>query len=290
MSDKIKIGIIGGSGIYDIEGLENIQEVKVDTPFGEPSDNIITGEFEGNKVAFLPRHGRGHYIMPSFINFRANIFALKKLGVEKILSLSAVGSMKEEYVPGDFVIVDQFFDRTKIRPVTFFGNGIVAHIGFSHPICDVVADEVYKVCQENNITVHKGGTYVCIEGPQFSTLGESLVYRQWGMDVVGMTAIPEVKLAREAEMCYSTVALVTDFDCWHPSHGAVTVDMVVAQAQKNASNAKKLVKSIIPALSREDLSSCGCGEALNHAVMTAPEKIDPKMREDLDILIGKYYK
>jgi 5'-methylthioadenosine phosphorylase len=290
MSEKIKIGVIGGSGLYEMEGIKNIEEITVDTPFGSPSDNIITGELEGVRVGFLPRHGRGHHIMPSGINFRANIYALKKLGAEKIVSLSAVGSMKENIIPGDVVVVDQFFDRTKNRPISFFGNGLVAHVGFDKPVCPVLSGQLYEAASKEEVKVHKGGTYICIEGPQFSTLGESLIYRQWGVDVIGMTAIPEVKLAREAEMCYATLALVTDFDCWYEGHDAVTVDVVVQQVMKNAETAKKIVASLIKDMARKDLPGCGCGEALKNAVMTAPDKIDPKMKEDLELLVGKYYK
>ncbi len=283
----IKIAVIGGSGVYDVEGLENIKEVDVDTPFGLPSDSIITGTFNGIKVVFLPRHGRGHYIMPSSINCRANIFALKKLGVQKIISLSAVGSMKEEIVPGDMVIVDQFFDRTKTRPSSFFGNGLVAHVSFSDPVCSVLSDELSKSCKTVGVKSHKGGTYVCIEGPQFSTRGESLIYRQWGVDVVGMTALPEAKLAREAEICYCLVALVTDYDCWHTTHGDVSVEMVVQTMNKNSLLAKKVLKEVIPKIAMENIAECSCRTALKNAIMTSPEKINKKMRKELDILMDR---
>jgi len=287
---KVRIGFIGGSGVYKIEGINVIDEIDVETPFGKPSDKIIICEYESIKVAFLPRHGRGHYISPSGINYRANIFALKKLGVERLISFSAVGSMKEEIAPGDIVLPDQYFDRTKLRPSSFFGNGLVAHISFDKPTCPVLREEIFKICKKLNIKVHNGGTYICIEGPQFSTLAESRIYRSWGVDVIGMTGIPEVKLAREAEMCYHTVALVTDYDCWHPEHDAVTVDMVVNQLIENTKKANEIVKNIIPVLAKEELGKCNCREALKNAIMTKPEAMDEKMKKDLEILIGKYLK
>ncbi len=287
---EIKIGVIGGSGLYQIEGIKNVEEVEVDTPFGKPSDKIIIGELENMKVAFLPRHGRGHIYMPSTVNYRANIFALKTLGVEKILSLSAVGSMKEDIVPGDVVVVDQYFDRTKNRPFTFFGNGLVTHIGFSQPVCPVFSEMLYKAASDDEVKVHKGGTYICMEGPQFSTLGESRIYRKWDVDVIGMTALPEAKLAREAEICYVTLALVTDYDCWNEAHDAVTVDMVVKQLMNNAEAAKRILVRVVKLIAEGGYGECGCGKALENAIMTSPEKIDPKMKEDLDILVGKYMK
>lgn len=283
----VKIGVIGGSGLYQIEGIENVQELKIDTPFGDTSDNIIVGEINGTKVAFLPRHGRGHYLMPSEVNSRANIFAFKKIGVETVISASAVGSMKEEYAPGDIVVVDQYFDRTKNRPFTFFGEGIVAHISFADPVCKVLADVLYDACKEEGLKVHKGGTYICMEGPQFSTLGESRIYRKWGVDVIGMTALPEAKLAREAEMCYVTMALVTDYDCWHTGHDAVTVEMVIKQLKENAESAKKVILRLIKVVSEKD-TACSCNEALKTAIMTSPEKINEETKKKLDILIRKY--
>jgi len=286
--DKAVLGVIGGSGIYEIDGIKNIREVDVDTPFGSPSDNIIVGELEGIKVAFLPRHGRGHYISPSGINFRANIFALKKLGAQIIVSASAVGSMREEIEPGDIVVADQFFDRTKDRPLSFFGNGMVTHISFSEPICALTADELVKAAEEEGAKVHKKGTYLCMEGPQFSTKGESRIYRSWGIDVIGMTALPEAKLAREAEMCYVTMALVTDYDCWHPDHEAVTVDAVVRQMFENSDRAKRIIARLIPGLAQKDYSNCKCRSALKNSIMTSPDKIDPEMKKELELLVGKY--
>jgi 5'-methylthioadenosine phosphorylase len=289
MNDKaVRLGIIGGSGLYQVEGIENIEEIEIGTPFGKPSDNIITGELKGVKVAFVPRHGRGHYIMPSEVNSRANIFALKKIGVERIISVSAVGSMKEDIAPGHVAVVDQFFDRTRTRPSTFFGNGLVVHVAFAKPVCPVLSGELFDACREENARVHEGGTYLCMEGPQFSTLGESLIYRKWGMDVIGMTAMPEAKLAREAEICYATMALVTDYDCWHPQHEAVSVEMVINQLMENAKLAKKVLARVIPRLGEQRLPDCRCGRALENAVMTAPEKINPRTKRDLDIIIGKY--
>ncbi len=290
MKEEVKLAVIGGSGLYQLDGIKNIREVVVDTPFGSPSDSIIVGELEGVEVAFLARHGRGHCYTPSGVNYRANIFALKKLGCSKIISLSAVGSMKENIAPGDVVVVNQFFDFTKNRASTFFGNGMVAHIGFSNPVCPVLSDELYKACRIDGLKVHGGGTYICMEGPQFSTLGESLIYRNWGVDIIGMTAMPEAKLAREAEICYATLALVTDYDCWHPEHGAVTVEMVVKQLLENAGHAKEILRRLIPELTKEELSRCSCNEALKNAIMTAPEKIDENMKKDLDILVEKYLK
>lgn len=286
----VSLGVIGGSGIYQIEGINNIHEIDVDTPFGSPSDKLMVGDMKGIKVAFLPRHGRGHHIIPSGINFRANIFALKKIGVQKIISLSAVGSMKENIGPGDVVVVDQFFDHTKIRTNTFFGNGLVCHVGFSEPVCPVVSKELAKAAGQDNVKVHNGGTYICIEGPQFSTLGESLIYRKWGVDVIGMTAMPEAKLAREAEMCYAALALVTDYDCWHKEHEAVSVEMVIQQLESNAEQANKILARVITRLADEELPECSCRQALKNAIMTSPEKIDSGMRQKLDLLVGKYLK
>lgn len=286
MQENIKIGIIGGSGIYDIEGMKDIKELAVDTPFGKPSDNIITGKIDGVGIAFLPRHGRGHFISPSELNFRANIYALKKIGVEVIVSISAVGSLKEELKPRDFVIPDQLFDRTKTRVSTFFGDGIVAHIGVADPFCKNLSALLYESAREVAITAHKGGTYVCIEGPQFSTRAESKVYRGLGFSIIGMTAIPEAKLAREAEICYATVALVTDYDVWHEED--VSVEQVIANLTANTHNAKKLIKSMVPKLNK--LKECACQSALANAIITSPDKINKTTAKKLDLLVKKYIK
>ncbi len=286
MDQIASIGIIGGSGLYSMPGFEAEEEVTLATPFGAPSDAFIVGTLEGRKVAFLARHGRGHRISPSELNFRANIYGMKMLGVERILSLSAVGSLKEEHAPLDFVIPDQFFDRTNGRVSTFFGNGVVAHISFSDPICPALADAVHSSAGQLGITSKKGGTYLCMEGPAFSTRAESNVYRSWGMDVIGMTNLQEAKLAREAELCYVTVAMVTDYDCWHPHHDAVTVDQIVATLHKNAENACKLVRRVVSHLPEE--RPCKCGSALRHAILTDPAVIPQTIKEELRLLLGKY--
>ena len=280
------IGIIGGSGLYSMRGFEAHKEVTLDTPWGAPSDPYIVGTLAGKQVAFLARHGRGHRHSPSELNFRANIWGMKKLGVERIISLSAVGSLKEEHHPLEFVIPDQFFDRTRGRISTFFGEGLVAHVSFAHPICPQLSQVVYGICAPNGITAKKGGTYLCMEGPAFSTLAESNVYRSWGMDVIGMTNLQEAKLAREAEICYVTVAMVTDYDCWHEEHDAVTVTDILANLQKNAENACNLVAATVAAMpaGRE----CKCGSALAHALITDPTTIPAKTREKLDLIAGKY--
>ena len=283
---KAEIGIIGGSGLYSMPGLTKIREVKVTTPFGKPSDSYVLGTLEGRKVAFLARHARGHRILPSELNFRANIYGFKKLGVERILSVSAVGSLKEEHKPLDFVIPDQFFDRTRHRIDTFFGNGIVAHIAFADPICSQLAKTVQGACQKVGVTGKSGGTYVCMEGPQFSTKAESNVYRSWGMDVIGMTNLQEAKLAREAEICYVTVAMVTDYDCWHPHHDSVTVDQIVAVLIKNAENAAKVVRESVAAMPKT--RGCKCGSALAHAILTDPKKIPAATRKKLSLILDKY--
>ena len=285
----VRLGVIGGSGVYGIEGVKDMKSHRISTPFGDPSDDILTGSLEGNEVAFLPRHGRGHRLIPSGINYRANIWALKKLGAEMIISVSAVGSMRENLRPGDVVLVDQFFDRTKNRESTFFGNGLVGHVAFGQPVCGTLADALKRACAENGVNFHDKGTYVCIEGPQFSTFAESCVYRGWGVDVIGMTALPEAKLAREAEICYSLMALVTDYDCWHPAHEAVTVDSVVGQMKKNVINAKKVLRSAIPAICRSDaLRDCLCRNALGCAIQTSAEAYDRSYIEKLDLIVGKY--
>src|SRR6202789_1479758 len=269
-------------------GFHAEKEVAISTPFGAPSDNYIVGELEGHEVAFLSRHGRGHRLSPSELNYRANIYGMKTLGVERILSLSAVGSLKEEHKPLDFVIPDQFFDRTRHRVDTFFGDGIVAHVGFGDPVCGEMTKIVAGVCQAAGVTGKLGGTYICMEGPQFSTKAESNVYRSWGADVIGMTNLQEAKLAREAEICYVTVAMVTDYDCWHPHHDAVTVEQIVSVLVKNAENAAKVVKATVGAMPKE--RSCKCGQALANAILTDPAKIPKATKEKLRFILGKYLK
>jgi 5'-methylthioadenosine phosphorylase len=281
------IGVIGGSGLYEIEGLTGIEEVKLTTPFGDPSDAFIVGKLGDARLVFLPRHGRGHRILPHEINFRANVWGMKKLGVEWILSVSAVGSMKEEIRPGDIVIVDQFIDRTKARAASFFGDGVAGHVGFADPVCTELAAHVYAAAKASGARVHQGGSYVVIDGPMFSTRAESNVYRSWGVSVIGMTNLPEAKLAREAEICYSTIALSTDYDCWHETEEDVSVAAVVAILKQNVTLAKAIVKGAverIPAARR-----CGCQSAAEHAVMTAPEAIPAPARERLEIILGKYW-
>ncbi|MFH1777863.1 MAG: S-methyl-5'-thioadenosine phosphorylase [Candidatus Omnitrophota bacterium] len=284
--EKGSVGIIGGSGIYNMGGMSGVEELNIDTPFGKPSDSIISGKIEGVKVAFLPRHGRGHFISPSELNFRANIYAMKKIGVEKLISISAVGSLKEKLKPRDFVIPDQLYDRTKTRVSTFFTDGIVAHIGMADPFCKRLSTLLIDSCKEAEISVHKGGTYVCIEGPQFSTRAESNVYRRHGFSIIGMTAIPEAKLAREAEMCYATVALVTDYDVWHEED--VSIEQVLANLAANTQNAQKLIKTIIPRL--KDMQECTCQSALQNAIITAKEKKNNTTAKKLELLIKKYLK
>jgi 5'-methylthioadenosine phosphorylase len=283
---QAEIGIIGGSGLYSMPGLSDVHEVTQITPFGEPSDPYVLGTLDGKRVAFLARHGRGHRILPSELNFRANIYGFKQLGVERIVSVSAVGSLKEEHKPLDFVIPDQFFDRTRHRVDTFFGDGIVAHIAFADPICPELAAAVEGACKKAGVTGKRGGTYLCMEGPQFSTKAESNVYRSWGMDVIGMTNLQEAKLAREAEICYVTVAMVTDYDCWHPHHDSVTVDQIVAVLQKNAENACKVVRETVAAMPAG--RSCKCGSALAHAILTDRDKIPAATRQKLRLILKKY--
>jgi 5'-methylthioadenosine phosphorylase len=285
---QAEIGIIGGSGLYSMPGLARTKEVRIKTPFGAPSDAYVCGTLEGRKVAFLARHGRGHRILPSELNFRANIHGFKQLGVERIVSISAVGSLKEEHKPLEFVIPDQFFDRTRHRVDTFFGNGIVAHISFGDPICADLSLVVESACRQSGVVGKRGGTYVCMEGPQFSTRAESNVYRNLGMDVIGMTNLQEAKLAREAELCYVTVAMVTDYDCWHPHHDSVTVDQVVAVLLKNAENAANVVRATVAAMPQD--RSCRCGSALAHAIMTDHKTIPAATRKKLKLIIGKYVK
>jgi 5'-methylthioadenosine phosphorylase len=283
---KPTIGIIGGSGLYSMPGFEQVEEVLLDSPWGRPSDDYVVGRLAGRDVAFLARHGRGHRISPSELNFRANIYGFKQLGVERIISLSAVGSLKEEHAPLRFVIPDQFFDRTRGRVSTFFGEGLVAHISFADPICPQLSEVVREACVQSGVDVFKGGTYLCMEGPAFSTRAESNVYRSWNMDVIGMTNLQEAKLAREAEMCYVTVAMVTDYDCWHEEHAAVTVTDILANLAKNASNAAKVVLAAVAAMpaGRE----CKCGSALAHALITDPKMIPETTRRKLELLVGKY--
>jgi 5'-methylthioadenosine phosphorylase len=283
---QAEIGIIGGSGLYSMPGLSEVTEVRLETPFGDPSESYVLGTLEGRKVAFLARHGLGHRILPSELNFRANIHAFKQLGVERIVSVSAVGSLKEEHKPLEFVIPDQFFDRTRHRVDTFFGDGIVAHISFADPVCSELAGVVEAACKKAGVMGKRGGTYLCMEGPQFSTKAESNVYRSWGMDVIGMTNLQEAKLAREAEICYVTVAMVTDYDCWHPHHDAVTVDQIVAVLMKNAENATKVVRATIAAMPKD--RKCKCGSALAHAILTERAKIPAATRQRLSLIIGKY--
>jgi 5'-methylthioadenosine phosphorylase len=283
-----EIGIIGGSGLYSMPGLTKIKEVRVRTPFGQPSDPYVLGTLEGRKVAFLARHGRGHRILPTELNFRANIYGFKQLGVERIVSVSAVGSLKEEHKPTEFVIPDQFFDRTRHRIDTFFGNGIVAHISFADPICPELARVLEAACKKAGVVGKRGGTYLCMEGPQFSTKAESNAYRSWGMDVIGMTNLQEAKLAREAEICYSTAAMVTDYDCWHPGHDSVTVDQVVSVLMKNAENACTMVRETVAAMPKT--RSCKCGSALAHAIQTDRKAIPAGARKRLGLLLDKYLK
>jgi 5'-methylthioadenosine phosphorylase len=280
------IGIIGGSGLYDMAELTDREERAVTTPFGHPSAPYVIGTLRGKRVAFLARHGAGHRFTPSELNYRANIYGFKTLGVEYILSASAVGSLKEEYKPMDLVVPDQFMDRTRGRISTFFGNGLVAHVGFAHPFCGPLSDIAFRCAQTTGATVHRGGTYVCMEGPQFSTLAESNLYRSWGMDIIGMTNLQEAKLAREAEICYSTIALVTDYDCWHPSHDAVTVDMVIANLVQNAKTAQQVIAGAVDALPFE--RTCECATALKHAIITRPDAISGEARERLAPIVGKY--
>jgi 5'-methylthioadenosine phosphorylase len=285
---KAEIGIIGGSGLYSMPGFHAEEEMRIDTPWGAPSEVYVAGELSGRKVAFLARHGRGHRISPSELNFRANIWGFKLLGVERILSLSAVGSLKAEHKPLDFVIPDQFFDRTRGRPSTFFGDGLVAHISLADPVCPEVSQTILDACLASGVAAKIGGTYLCMEGPAFSTKAESNVYRSWGMDVIGMTNLQEAKLAREAEICYATAAMVTDYDCWHPDHDAVTVSDIIANLTKNAENAAKVVTAAIAAMPKQ--RSCKCGAALAHALITDPKAIPDATRRKLDLIVGRYLK
>ena len=280
-------GVIGGSGLYEIEGLTDVREERVNTPFGEPSDSFITGDLHGVKMVFLPRHGRGHRYLPSEVPYRANIYGMKKMGVERIISVSAVGSMKEEIAPGHIVIPDQFFDRTQgKRTSTFFGNGIAGHVQFADPLCKELSGALADAGREVGASVHEGGTYICIEGPNFSTRAESKIYRSWGVDVIGMTNIPEARLAREAEICYGTVALATDYDCWHDGHEDVSVEAVLQIIKQNVAKARLIIDATVKRIS--EARSCECTEALKFAVMTDPDLIPDQTRKNLSLLLDKY--
>lgn len=283
-----RIGIIGGSGVYDLAGLADTRWVAVDTPWGAPSDEIFLGTLGDAQLAFLPRHGRGHRIAPSQVNYRANIAALKSLGVTDVLSLSAVGGLRADLVPGTFVVVDQYVDRTTRRESSFFGPGMVAHVSMAHPVCGRLGRHVVRTLQARGVPHAVGGTYVCIEGPQFSTLAESRLYRAWNCDVVGMTNLPEARLAREAELCYASIAMVTDFDCWHPEHDSVTVSAIIAVLLSNAQRAREVVADLAPAIAHDAQAvGCACRHALDHALITAPEKRDPAMLEQLRGIAGR---
>ncbi|HEX2790406.1 MAG TPA: S-methyl-5'-thioadenosine phosphorylase [Steroidobacteraceae bacterium] len=283
------LAMIGGSGVYNIDGLTNTRWVKVDSPYGAPSDELLLGELDGQALAFLPRHGRGHRIPPSAINYRANIDALKRAGATQIISVSAVGALRAELPPGMFVIVDQFIDRTFARDKSFFGTGLVAHVSMAHPVCARLGDAIEAAARNLQISYVRGGTYLVMEGPQFSSVAESELYRAWRCDVIGMTNMPEAKLAREAELCYATIAMVTDYDCWHPDHDAVTVDMIVKTVQANAGKARALLKSAVPRVVQAPASACphGCQRALEYALITAPEARDPNVVKILDAVAGR---
>ncbi len=285
---QAEIGIIGGSGLYNMPGIERVKEVRVTTPFGRPSDAYVLGRLAGRSVAFLARHGRGHLLMPSELNFRANLYGMKKLGVERIISVSAVGSLREDLRPLDMVLPTQFVDRTHGRASTFFGSGIVAHISFADPVCPVVVDSLARACAASGVRYHQGGTYVCMQGPAFSTKAESSVYRAWGMDVIGMTNLQEAKLAREAEICYATLAMVTDYDCWHPEHDAVTVNQVIEYLARNVENAQKIIRAAVREMPKQ--RNCKCGSALAHAILTDRKKIPAQAKKNLALLVGKYLK
>ena len=286
MRSDVRIGIVGGSGLYQMAGLTEIEEAAIDTPFGKPSDSYRIGTLEGRKVAFLARHHRNHTILPSELNFRANIHGFKQLGVEWILSASAVGSLKEELRPLDVVLPDQFYDRTKARISTFFGNGIVAHVSFGDPVCHILSDVIGAAGSDAGVPIKRGGTYVCMEGPQFSTKAESNTYRSWGMDLIGMTNLQEAKLAREAEICYSTMALVTDYDCWHPDHDSVTVADIIKNLTMNSENAQKIIKAAVKRLPVD--RTCKCGSSLEHAILTDLKKAPAETRTKLELLLRKY--
>jgi 5'-methylthioadenosine phosphorylase len=283
---EARIGIIGGTALYQMEGLENVREVKVDTPFGSPSDALVLGDLQGEKVAFLPRHGRGHPIMPSELPARANIYALKSLGVEFIIAVNACGSMKEEIEPLHVVVPDQIFDRTRARVSTFFGHGVAAHIGFAEPFCPALRRVLFEACTAEGATVHDGGTFICMEGPAFSTKAESRIYRQWGVEIIGMTVLPEAKLAREAEICYVSLAMVTDYDVWHVSEEEVTIEMVINNLMTNSEMARRVIRRAVPRL--PSVRECKCTTALQNAIVTQKDRIPPEVRKRLDLIIGKY--
>jgi 5'-methylthioadenosine phosphorylase len=286
--EPVGLGVIGGSGVYDMQALTDVTEVKPKTPFGEPSDAIVVGTLSGQRVAFLPRHGRGHRISPTELNSRANIFALKSLGVERIVSVSACGSLREDYAPRHIVIPDQLFDRTRARPLSFFGGGLVVHISFAEPFCSDLSQALYRAVQATGATVHQGGAFVTIEGPRFSTKAESNVFRQWGMDIIGMTAVPEAQLAREAEICYATMAHVTDYDVWHATEETVTVEAVIRNLMANAEVARQAIQNLAPALPAQ--RSCACQHALRDAIITNRDVIPERIKKDLELLVGKYLK
>jgi 5'-methylthioadenosine phosphorylase len=286
--EQAKIGIIGGSGLYQMEGLTDVKEVALDTPFGKPSDNFMLGTLEGQRVAFLARHSRGHKLLPTELPFRANIYAMKMLGVEWIISASAVGSLQEQYAPTDIVVPDQFFDRTRGRVSTFFGDGVVGHITFAHPVCSELSEIIAQSCETVGVKVHRGGTYLCMEGPAFSTLAESRLYRNWGMDIIGMTNLQEAKLAREAEICYATMALVTDYDCWHPDHDSVTIEMVIDYLNQNSANAQQIIRGAVKSLAAFE-QPCQYRSAVKHAILTQRDLIPAETKQKLWAIIGKYF-
>ncbi len=285
---QAEIGILGGSGLYSLPGIERVREVRVTTPFGKPSDAYVLGTLQGRKVAFLARHGRGHVILPSELNFRANIYGFKKLGVERIISVSAVGSLREDYRPMDMALPTQFVDRTRQRVSTFFGGGLVAHISFDTPVCPTVVGVLGNATMQTGVPCHRGGNYVCIEGPAFSTQAESHLYRSWNMDLIGMTSLPEAKLAREAEICYAVLAMVTDYDCWHSEHAAVTVNQVIEYLTKNVEHSKRIVAAAVSSMPRA--RDCACHSALAHAILTDPKKVSAAAKKKLALLVGKYLK
>jgi 5'-methylthioadenosine phosphorylase len=289
MKETAAVGIIGGSGLYEMEGFADAQEVAIDTPFGPPSDRLMIGSLEGRRVAFLARHARGHRILPTEINYQANVFALKLLGVEQVLSVSAVGSLKEQYAPLEMLIPDQFVDRTAQRRSTFFGRGLVAHVAFARPFCPRLSGTLAAACGEAGAAHHVGGTYLCIEGPQFSTRAESELYRSWGMDVIGMTNLQEAKLAREAELCYATLAMVTDYDCWHPEYDSVTAEQIIANLGRNAATAKAVLRAALRRLPPPP-RDCECATALKHALVTPPELVPEQVKRELAPIIGRYLK
>jgi 5'-methylthioadenosine phosphorylase len=286
VSESVEIGIIGGSGLYEMEGLQDLSEVAVETPFGPPSDHLLIGTLEGKRIAFLARHARGHRLLPGELNFRANIFALKARGVKWILSVSAVGSLKEKYAPLHMVIPDQFVDRTTQRPSTFFGRGLVAHVAFAHPFCPNLSRVMERACADAGVTFHVGGTYLCIEGPEFSTRAESELYRSWGMDIIGMTNLQEARLAREAEICYSTLAMITDYDCWHPEHDSVTAENIMANLGRNAAAAQAVLRAAL--LRLPVARDCDCAEALRFALVTPSRLVPERVKQELAPIIGKY--